>query len=189
MSGIRAAIQTLAEKSGNDVSPVLAAQVVSVDWDKKTCKVKTDDGREYSGVRLRAVKDNASKGLCLKPTVNSWVLVASINNKSTQRYVSMFTELDAVELVGDNDVMMIDVPNGSIEFNGGQNQGMVKVVELVEKLNAIEQDLNALKTVFSGWSPVSQDGGAALKTAAGSWFGQVLSQTTANDLKNDKVKH
>jgi hypothetical protein len=53
----------------------------------------------------------------------------------------------------------------------------------------LEKDVNALKSVFSGWTPISQDGGAALKSAAGTWFGQQLTVTSKSDIENDKIKH
>jgi hypothetical protein len=43
-----------------------------------------------------------------------------------------------------------------------------KLLALAEK---VDQELNDLKSVFSGWSPVPNDGGAALKVAVTTWAG------------------
>jgi hypothetical protein len=59
--------------------------------------------------------------------------------------------------------------------------------QLVQQINKIEQDLNSLKTVFKNWTPVSQDGGAALKAAATSWAAQQLQKTQNTDIANDKI--
>jgi hypothetical protein len=76
----------------------------------------------------------------------------------------------------------------NIIFNNGTLGGMVKVEDLVTKLNNLENDINSLKNVFSTWTPVPNDGGAALKTAAGVWFGQQLTPTQKSDLENEKIK-
>ena len=60
-------------------------------------------------------------------------------------------------------VMVAEVEE--IRLMGGQLGGLVKVEELVKKLNAVEKDLNSLKQVFTTWVTVPQDGGAALKAA------------------------
>jgi hypothetical protein len=54
------------------------------------------------------------------------------------------------------------------------------------ELDALVNDINALKAVFSGWVVVANDGGAALKTAAGSWYGSPLPASTST--KAEKVK-
>ena len=61
--------------------------------------------------------------------------------------------------------------------------------DLTERLNIIEKDINKLKKVFSSsWTPVPQDGGAALKGAAASWAGATLTETQRSDYENEKVK-
>lgn len=76
-----------------------------------------------------------------------------------------------------------------IILNGGSFGGMVKVEQLTERINAIENDINQLKTVFSGWVPVPQDGGAALSAASVAWAGSLLTLTGRSDVENEKVKH
>ena len=76
-----------------------------------------------------------------------------------------------------------------IEWNGGGNEGLVKVSVATEKLNALEKDVNNLKQLFSTWVPVAQDGGAALKTAVTSWANSRLVESNKNELQNSKIKH
>jgi hypothetical protein len=42
------------------------------------------------------------------------------------------------------------------------------------ELEAITDDVNALKDVFSNWVPAPQDGGAALRSAAATWYGSAI---------------
>ena len=66
---------------------------------------------------------------------------------------------------------------------------MVKVKELTKKLNAVEKDLNNLKTIITSWTPVASDGGAALKAIITSWATQSITPTAQNELENKNVKH
>jgi phage baseplate assembly protein V len=47
--------------------------------------------------------------------------------------------------------------------------------KVLTELQKLETDINDLKTVFSGWVTVPNDGGAALKTAAAAWYGSPVS--------------
>lgn len=153
------------------------ATITSVDEDNCSCEAKLLDGIELFDVNLKSIIDN-KKGIVCIPKVNSKVLVGYINNDSKNAFVVAFDELDKVTVECD-----------SIIINKGDNKGMVKLPELVDKLNSIEQDLNTLKNVFSSWVVAPNDGGGALKGAAASWFGNVLSTTTESDLENAKIKH
>jgi hypothetical protein len=176
-------------KDGKALVQVMAGTVKSVDWNKKHCQVELPDGRVFYKVRLRAVLDNSAKGLVFKPAKNSAVLIGLIENLQNSAFVCMVTELDAIEIKTDSDVLSIDVQNGEFVLNGGNNEGLVKVVQLTQKLNALEKDINTIKGVFNGWTPQPQDGGAALKLAAQTWAGSSLQVTAKADIENNKVKH
>jgi len=90
--------------------------------------------------------------------------------------------------------VLIDVPNIDVKcpdvvINDGKNGGLVKVKELVQKVNALEQDINTLKNAFKAWVVTPQDGGAKLYAAATTWANTPLQQTKVKDIENDKVKH
>ena len=77
----------------------------------------------------------------------------------------------------------------SIVFDGGENEGLAKVKELTEKINALENDINSLKTAFSTWVTVPSDGGASLKAITATWFSAQLAVTNKSDIQNEKIKH
>lgn len=60
--------------------------------------------------------------------------------------------------------------------------------KVVERLNAIEEDLNSLKSAFKSWVPVAQDGGAALSALTEGWAGESLSKTKTDDLENPEIE-
>lgn len=95
---------------------------------------------------------------------------------------------DSIHLkIGSISILMDD----KITFNdGSKNSFMMKIDQVVSKLNRLENALNALKQVFTLWVPAPMDGGAVLKAAITSWATQLIQPTTtANDLKDDKIKH
>lgn len=65
--------------------------------------------------------------------------------------------------------------DGKIDF-GGSTDFLVRFSKLKEVADELKTDINSLKTVFSTWVPVANDGGAALKAAAATWYGTTLAK-------------
>jgi len=119
----------------------------------------------------------AAGGLYLEPVDGSPVLIGFTDKSEAY---CLFTQNIENAYLDTSSQFIID---------GGSNGGLVKISDLVDKLNTLEQDINDLKTAFSTWAPASGDGGAALKLAAATWYGSQLDLTTINDLENDKIIH
>jgi len=151
---------------------VQPAKVISVDLTEETCNVEflDEDLAPHNEVHLTA-GIGVGTGMLLEPEINSVVYVGIVNNDPQWAFVALFTKLKSIKLRGD------------------QFGGLVKVADNVTRLNNIEKDLNSLKTAFKNWSPVSQDGGAALKTIAANWFGTNLELTKKSHIENTEVKH
>lgn len=145
----------------------------AVDWDNKVMDAKgVSDDLEYYDIELGAgVFD-------LKPVIGATCLIGIVEGEDCDGFILSASEVEKIEIKA----------NTLVEFNSGELGGLVKVDALVSKLNAVEQSLNSLKTVFSQWVPVPQDGGSALKTAVSTWAGQQLNTSTASDLANEKIK-
>ena len=167
-------IKEIVERWVNELVPVqtFAGTVTAVDADENTCSVQPANGGALrEGVRLCAAIKSITNPVVIVPAVNSTVICGIIENNKRAVFVMLCTEVAEVKLRGD-------------AFGG-----IVKVGDLVDKLNALEQDLNTLKTVFSAWVIVPMDGGAALKTAAATWYGDQFTPTIVDDIANDNVKH
>ena len=168
---IRQAIQAICNEVMEDTYAV-AGTVVSVDQDPETlaytCEVQPFDEDEapYVDVRLQASPDN---GLLMIPSEGSMVIIGLMNENTG--YVAMYSKLD------------------SIQFMDGSFGGLIKITDLVEKLNVLEDDLNNLKSAINGWTPVANDGGAALKSALATYLGNTITPTMETDIENDKVTH
>ena len=112
---------------------------------------------------------NLTGGLYIKPSVDSYVIVNWVNKLLC--FISCYSEID------------------SITYQNGENLGIPKTPETVAQLNKLEQDINDLKQIFSTtWIPVPTDGGAALKAAAATWAGSVLTETVNDDIQNENFK-
>ena len=152
-----------------DASALVLAKVKNVDG--QTCTVTIDE-LELADVRLRAVVNDEDSGILVTPKVGSFVMITDLSNGDKRDWaVVMYSEVDKVE------------------FNGGQNGGLINIKDLVSHINTIEEDLNNLKTAMSGWTPVAQDGGAALKGAISAWTGQSITKTKKSDIEDDKITH
>lgn len=179
------AIQQMAGTYQNDKVHMLLCTVTAVNEDNRTCDVESVNGDATLSFVDVELMVGVNDGMLLIPAVDSQVYIAYSNVVSP--YVTMYSELDKIIYITGNSG--IEITDGSIKFNNGSFGGLVKIEDLVNKLNTIEQDLNTLKTVFSGWTPVANDGGAALKAAAATWYAQQLTTTTVADLENDSVTH
>jgi hypothetical protein len=181
---IRNGIRELARQGAIQFRPGIIKAV-----DKAACRCDVQLAEDYDvvlyDVRLRAVDDEEDKGFVLFPAVGSDVIIGQMSSGGW--FVSMYSVLDSLMLKVETQTM--EVSKDGFVWNGGSLGGLVKIADLVSKLNALEQDINSLKTAFSAWVPVPNDGGAALKTAAGSWSGSQLVQTQKGDLEDTKITH
>lgn len=163
------------------------ASVQEVDQESATITALPVGGPELFDVRLRAAIDGSEQGVILFPKVGSTVLVGIIGNDPDTAFVCRQSEVEkAILKIGESS---LEISTDGFLLNGGSLGGLINIADLVGKLNEIEQDINSLKTAFSTWVVVANDGGAALKTAAGSWAGSTLTQTQESDLEDIKIKH
>lgn len=160
-------------------------EVVRVSGDM--CTAKMGDF-EVPDIRLSVIKGGSDKGLLVTPAAGSIVMVADLSGGALRELAVVgFTEVESIDAkIGSSKVHIAD---GMIEMNDGKNDGLVNVKGLVQKLNAVEQDVNNLKTALGGWVPVPQDGGAALKASITGWAAKSLATTTQNDIEDTKVTH
>jgi hypothetical protein len=163
MSEIKALIQKLVKNSIPLVAQV--GLVTYIDFDQHTCDVELTDGTELPDVRLRAVLNDKSDGLIVYPKLGSYVLVSSINNRLEQSFVVLASEVD------------------TIVFNEGKNGGLVKIEELVERLNRLEERMTSHQHLYISAA------GTLTPTTADALTNQALIATKVKDLENENFKH
>ena len=151
---------------------------------------------------------SASATIRLTPAIGSLVAVANSDGNVGTPFVVGFEQIAEVSLVrGSSEVKLtfddkdenndqaylrigestIDVTKDAIKLNGGNLGGLVEVGKLTQRLNDIENDINALKSAFASWVVVPSDGGAALLALTKSWSLQTLSLSKNSDYENSKI--
>ena len=151
-----------------------------------TCTVEREDAPTLYEVRLNAIDDDLQSNVTIYPVDGSSVIVAIIEGLKTESVLIKCSEVAQVKIkIGEQTLIM---NKDGVIFNGGEI-GLAKVDTLTEKINAIENDINKLKTAFRTWVTVPSDGGAALKLITASWFASVLPITTQVQLEDTKIKH
>lgn len=145
------------------------AEVKSIQGDSCTVDVA---GLELSDVRLKSVVDGKTEDVLLVvPSIGSKVLLGTLTGDYRDLAVLSVERFERIVL-------------GGTDFGG-----LVKATVLTEKLNVLEKEINDLKSILSGWTPVAQDGGAALKGAVAAWSGSTLQTTQQTDIENNKMVH
>lgn len=144
---------------------------------------------EFEGdapIRVPLLALNAGAAMLkVLPKEGSTALILYANGRVEKPIFVGFTEVDEINVsVGESSVK---ITNGCIKFNGGENKGMVLAESVKDRLNKIENDINALKSAIASWTPVPSDGGASLKVATSTWFAQHLVSTQLSDIENDKI--
>ena len=152
------------QKIGKQPIPVMVGTVKSVDSGSGVCSVEIDE-LEIEDIALRAVDDGNSDGILLVPSVGSVVLVGRWNESRNFSVLST-TSLDEIYLKGD-------------DFDG-----LVKVGELVEKLNNLENKVNDIITSYIAHVHPS-NGTPPTPTPVL----PPLTPTQQTELENQKVKH
>ena len=103
-------------------------EVKSVDG--ATCTVtRVLDGLEIADVRLNChITEN--EGIVVTPKINSFVLVTNIDGR--QHFVSQCSKVEKITINCDTKIVI----------NDGKNDGIIKIKELTEKLNAFVDTFN-----------------------------------------------
>lgn len=203
MSNIKETIRQLAQGGRQSVSLVCTVDAV----DKATRTVDCtplDESAPLLGVNLQANQESMF-GVVTFPKVGSYVVVGFVADGAAG-VVLLTDEVESIEVVISDDTARIsadkegvrvlmgddtsaELTKEGIILNGGSFGGTVKVEQLTERINTIENDINELKNAFSAWVPVSQDGGAALSALTMTWASGLLTPTQRGDYENEKVKH
>lgn len=189
MSTIGQAIRWL---SSHQEQGLVIATVDAVDKEARTIDcTPIDEGAPLLACNLQAVH-NLATGLYMVPKVGSTVVVLVSDN--APHLVVCYSEVEEVYVhLGETSVSVVDseinINKVTININGGELGGMVIVEHLVGALNGIKQDLNNLKNGIKSWTPIAQDGGAALKGSLSAWAARQIADIRREDLEDDKFKH
>lgn len=164
---LREAIRTLANVDELSIYESTICTVSNINTTTMTCDCSPIDGSaDFLDVLLCVNKKN---GFVLVPKDGTLVTITQLTESDA--FLSMVSEVD------------------SILLNGDTNGGIVKVIDLTTKLNNLENKVNQLIAAIVAWTPVPNDGGAALKALLATWSSTTLTLTVRGDIENTKVKN
>lgn len=205
MSGTRDIIESIQKLSGSQLSDnvkLFAATVESVDLSTRSCVVTTISSQgsiTIEGVQLMAAIDD---GVLIVPVIGSTVLV--VYSTFNKPFIAMFSEVDTITMTAgtNNATMQIDatgllmeinqtkltMTDGLTKFNDGQLGGMVKVLELVAKLNNLEDLVNDLISKYNAHTHLlTLSTGTGTAAATLTQETGTLTPTVRADIENDKI--
>lgn len=149
------------------------ATCTSVDWEARTMEAKgVSDNLPYYDVML------GLGAIDIRPKQGATCLIGVLEGKGAYSFLLSASEVEEVQ-----------INSGKLIINKGENGSVVNIEALTDRLNTIESKVNDLINVFSKWTPVPQDGGAALKTAVATWVVKQLQETKVKDLEDNKITH
>lgn len=175
------AVQKMAGVFKKDNVSYVIAKVKSVSGNKCSVITVTDD----TEVTIEDVllQTEVCDGLLITPKKDSNVLVAlSVYNPP---YIAMFSDIDEFYLqVGDSSVTVKN--NGKIQFNDGSYGSLIKIQDLVTKLNNIENLLNQFIGIYNSHTHTNSAGTTTTPSAPET---QTLTPTQLADIENNLITH
>jgi hypothetical protein len=149
---------------------------------------------DYFHVRLKAVLvDGNGRGILAYPMVGSMVSIVLLDGIDTMAFVSQLSDIESFTLAVDNGVSLELTKNGAILLNGDNLDGLVKVGELVKKINQLESTVNQLSILMATHGHLLvTPAGAPLPIAVAAPLGTgpgPLTPTVQSELENPNVKH
>ena len=143
----------------------VVAEVLSVSG--TTCTVSPIDGSaDIEDVRLQT---EAASGILCIPVVGSFVVVQMLND--VEGVVVMFSELE------------------SIKFLDGSYGGLVKIIDLVTKINNLEDKVNTIISTFNSHVHTGVTTGGGSSGTTPTTVSGTLTQTVRGDIENTEVTH
>lgn len=169
---------------GTRTESVLLAEVIEVDKDNATMRVKFGSDLEIADVRLRSIIDG-DQGMWIYPRKGSIVVLMRLGVEDEFMAIG-YEKYDKVLIKGEQ--ISLEVNQENIIFNGNRlDSYLTDINALTDKINQLEQQINDLKGVFRNWTPVIQDGGAKLKIGVSEWAAVDIIKTQIDDIKDEKI--
>lgn len=146
------AIKTIGGTQLIDTVYLIDCTVNSVDRDALTCDCTPIGGDADTDIPDVLLMAENNDGLVVFPTVGSTVKVAF--STRTDPFVIQWSEIDEVQIyiaaAAGGNATIYDIKQGAQQFNDGSYGGMVIVMNLISKINRLEEAINTLVLPVSG---------------------------------------
>ena len=175
--------ELIREIAGTDAYEVYQGFVREINADL-TAEVEIDANITLSGVRLSVLRGDVF-GMLMTPRVGAACVVAQIERGTDYQMVHA-SQYDRVQVRTGN--ITLEMNNDGLFINEGNNGGMVKVQELTERLNGLENQVNdILNTLQATVIPLAPSGAYPLVTDFGTL--SPLTPTQRAQIENTEANH
>jgi len=153
-----------------------------------TCTVMIGD-LELSDVRLKATNNGADAKLLITPTIDSIVIIGANGGDLRSTFIIKVDDPEKIFYTHGDITIDIDGSSGNIKINGGNLGGLIKIEELVNRLNAIEDYVKDFKTKYDSHTHLGVLAGNGSSGNTASVVGADPTKTQRDPLEDTKIKH
>ena len=178
MSEISDVIQQLAGVKGANKINIIEGAIVSVNEEERTCVVNPLSDNYEGNIEEVYLSAQPNDGIIQIPSVDSVVKVCVCMGIDFP-FIIQFSDLDKIVILADT----------SIQFNDGGFGGLVKVEELVNKINALENQINNILNVLSTTTIPLAPSGTYPFAPLYSSITPIAPITQVTDINNPNITH
>ena len=166
---------------GNERFYAVIGTAVNVDETKRTCDLEPlEDDATRVGIRLQSVISE-TQGFVLIPKEGSFIAVSFFDK--SKGFVSLTSELEKI---------IIDT--ALVQFNRGDNGGLINIEGLVNRMNNIEGKLNGLVGDFNAHihattATIDATGVLGIITPTAPSTNTIAPITNRNNFEDNAIKH
>lgn len=163
---ISQALRELVLRGKQSIDNLIICTVVSVDGVTCVCQPLDEDEAE---INARLASENSDSLFLLTPSIDSIVGLIPFDDSDASEYlVVLYSAIESIKLRGD------------------QFGGLIKIEELVDKINTIEDKVNDIINAYNAHTH-PETGSTTSPTT--SLIVGTITNTTVNDLENENVQH
>jgi hypothetical protein len=169
---IKEGIQRLAGVWGKDYNTSFYAEIITADEQTRTVTAKPLSGNISSIISANLMPE-PNDGFLMIPEVGSTVIITG--SEKTNYFVNLYSDVSKIKMtIGNFEVVITE---NEMLLGDGSYNGLVKVSDLVTKLNNLENKVNQIITWGLTVSPIPLPPTPP------------LTLTTLTEIENIKIKH
>lgn len=172
-----------------NIVKVLSTRVVDGFRNVKFLRMGKDDVQETEQIAPHGIDSNPVKDMVAiyAPTLQQGepVIIGFINKKLIDLEPGE-TSVFSTDENGALSTFIHMLADGTMKI-GGDADNAVRYGQTAASINELKDDVNQLKNLIASWTPVPNDGGAALKAVLATWSGSALVEDISG-AKIDEIK-
>lgn len=154
-----------------------------------TMDVQLDGELYIHNVKLKATTNATDKGIVVVPKDGTMVTAVNIGLVNADWHLLHTEEVESVLMRTDSGSKYELKNDGTLELNGSKYGSLIKIQELVNKLNAMEQAHNNLVQTFNAHVHTGGYQNANTGTSVAQSTASINPLTQVSDIENNMVKH